>query len=70
MFSFLLQARLASLGLQVNVVLRVSLVKTVFPGKKAPRDPKATLALLASLELAGPRDFLAVLASPATRENE
>lgn len=64
------EARLASLGLQVNVVLKVSLVKTVFPARRAPRDPKATLALLASLELVDPLDSLVVLASPAIKENE
>lgn len=52
------------------MVLKVSLVKTVFPVRKALRDLKATLALLASLELVDPLDSLVVLVSPATKENE
>lgn len=63
------EVRLANQALPASVAPRAVLARMVLLARKVHQDPKATLALLASLELVVPRDSLAAPACLATKEN-
>lgn len=61
------EVRLANPAPLASVALKAVPAKTVFPARRALRDPRATLALLASLVLEVPQASPAALAFLATR---